>query len=62
LAYLPGRTILIDEADLDAYIDSIRVAQTLKISGGVDKKPPEDAAARARRKWLLREMRKKAAK
>lgn len=66
LAHVPGRPVLIDEADLNAYIDSIRVARFSVASGttgaaGAEKKRPEDAAARARRKWLLRKARAKEA-
>ncbi|MER8515556.1 helix-turn-helix domain-containing protein [Mesorhizobium sp. M1060] len=56
LAYLPGRPVLIDEADLAQYQETVRPVElppkTAKPQTGV--RPPESASALARRIWLAR--------
>lgn len=67
LAYLKGRPVLIDEADLDAYLASIRqAAKKPPVEPPIEPPPtPQDlakakaaaAADRARRAWILRKLR-----
>ncbi|OWK20227.1 hypothetical protein AJ88_31875 [Mesorhizobium amorphae CCBAU 01583] len=59
LAYLPGRPVLVDEADLEAYKESIKrhalPAPLRKALAATKKKPePESPSALARRLWLAR--------
>lgn len=59
LAYLPGRPVLVDEADLAAYLDSVKRQGEERQAEAEANKPDEcqAAAARARETWLLRQMR-----
>jgi excisionase family DNA binding protein len=41
LAYLPGRPTLIDESDLNAYVDSIRIAATSVADAKNNKNSPD---------------------
>lgn len=61
LAYLPGRPVLVDEADLAAYLDSVKRQGEERQAKAEAGKPDEcqAAAARARETWLLRQMREK---
>lgn len=59
LTYLPGRPVLVDEADLAAYLDSETQRKAQRAAGG-DLDPRQAAANRAREIWLLRQMREKA--
>ncbi|WP_417433401.1 helix-turn-helix domain-containing protein [Hoeflea sp.] len=65
LAYHKGRPVLINEKDLNTYLETIRQPTTVKRSpdpdGETKPHPPkqaggETAAARARRKWLTRRL------
>lgn len=58
LAYLPGRPVLIDEADLAAYLNSVKrkaEAETEAKARSLD--PRVTAAAKAREVWMLRHLR-----
>ena len=46
LAYLPGRPILIDEADVEAYLEGVRQRERKR-----NRETTEDAAARAFTIW-----------
>jgi len=58
LAYIPGRPVLVDEADLAAYQETLRREDPPPIAekdkGGY-LRPPESPAALARRIWLARQ-------
>ena len=49
LAYIPGRPVLIDEADLEAYAAAKAGADAKKVAKHI-----ETPAERARRHWIVR--------
>ncbi|MDG4903496.1 MULTISPECIES: helix-turn-helix domain-containing protein [unclassified Mesorhizobium] len=58
LAYIPGRPVLIDEADLGEYLSRIKRQSGPAAAKPVAIKPvrpPESPAALARRVWLARQ-------
>lgn len=60
LRYLPGRPVLIDEADLESYLEVAKSAVQVENASATAKRrrdPTEEAAVRARRVWLARHLR-----
>lgn len=59
LAYFKGRPVLIDEADVDAYLESLRIRAEQKAAISAPKEKPkamrESPAARAMRVWMRRQ-------
>lgn len=60
LSYLPGRPVLVDEKDLNAFLESIKVpasAPSEATATKAERSSVEEATLRARRTWLARRMR-----
>lgn len=60
IPYFPGRPVLIDEADIDAYVKRVEIAAQqsaeAKQPRNRESDPIGDAGIRARRVWLARRL------
>lgn len=56
LAYIPGRPVLIDRVDLEAYLNAERAAAATKVTARLAERnrpaTPEEIALRAKRKFF----------